>query len=227
MCDVGMALGRNLREMTTRKLPNEKNLKRLPLWAIVAFATRCALRVRPQWLPSVLSNLYGSPPSKEEISCVESLLDLSVSAASNATISLRKAWKARALGQKTAQSYFEDMIRRGHDNHQAPHDFDAWFDSHADRGSEFRTSTETAIAALDSALAAGASDEATTVEAAMRAIRKAESVYQCWNRESLRPLLMNAIQKDFMLLVERAGRNEWNDQTPVDRSFFDLPSRFE
>ncbi len=78
--------------MSERKIPTEQEIAKLPRWAIVAFAARCAIRVEPAF------KYYWPEASNDQIAAVKWAIDRGAKAAN------AEAADARAKAVKAVQA---------------------------------------------------------------------------------------------------------------------------
>jgi len=213
--------------MSKGNIPTPEELQTLPSQAIVSFAVRCAQRVAPEANPIQNGRYYGSIPSEPHIKAVSNLIDLIASAATIDEILRPIVEKAKMEADEAANAYYKSMLDEAHNYPGSPHDFDGWYDSHHDRGFEFRKSADAAIAAANAALAAKSS-LTSTIASAFEAAEAAKSVYITpWYTNSKADGFLAAIQRDFELLRETVQLQRWEEQSTVQQDFFALHSEFD
>ncbi len=204
-----------------QQTPTEDDLKKLPRLAIVAFAARCARRALP-------ISEASSVTTPSELKAINEAISQSEQAACGGNIaayaSLDAAMHdARGAAYGRAANAADDVVKAWRGALNAPVDIDAQSVAPAqvacDRARAVANSITAAYAARIAAI-----EEANTVKAAACAAYSAyhAHVYAAiasFDYDSPRKAIQ-AMWRDYKLLLAGTKEHGWTDETPVPPSFF-------
>lgn len=184
------------------RIPSEKELTRLPLLAMVAFAARCARRVQPLFQDS----WTGAPPNHDKamesaisyaegIAARKKILDI---AAHTVAFTVLEAAEANAsvnapVVAKAVEAADHALRAAGYVANRAAHDLD-------------KVRSAVAWAAATAADIAAKAAEVTIAARTTEAVAYAAAIHP--------------IRRDYNFLLGAARKGNWGDSTPVPPEFF-------
>lgn len=178
--------------MAEPKLPTKEDIQKLPRWAQVAFAARCARRVERVVLDLTLS--------QEKKSAVIRATDLAERAAADPASASSEADEKAAMQAAAGATHAANTCL---DNKSA---------NEAASASAMAAYAAAYAISANYAKAAEASSASLSTDRVADAARTAASAGHSRTAE--------LIARDFASLLQHAIQQKWNDQTPVDPSVF-------
>jgi len=187
--------------MSEAQLPTKEEIEKLPCWARVAFAARCARRAQP-----LFQKQWPDAPA-EHVTAIET----AIGAAENATADADAAAKAAYAAARAAYAYVDTASAADVDTAYAYADTAYAYADTAYAYAAARAAHAAARAAyayVDTASASAADAYADTASAAAYAAQAGVPVI--------------SIARDFQTILEKSRREKWTDETPVPPSVFGL-----
>jgi hypothetical protein len=201
---------------TREEVPSREEIAKLPRWAQVAFAARCARRVQP------LFKVFWPEAPAEHCEAIERAIRLAESSAGSARL---PAHAADADAADAARNAAEDAAKAAEDKDD---DIEDAYTA-AEDVEDAAKAADAADAAADAADAANAAnendedddedDDEDAAEAA-NAVADAADAANRWGRAPSRESVVRVIRMDFEKLKAAAKKERWTNETPVPPEFF-------